>query len=113
MTPTTETAPLCQLDEIPDGHAIEVEAMVAGEPESLLVYRNGDEVSAFLNVCPHAGRRLDYAPGRFLVRNGLIICAAHGATFTAGDGHCQTGPCKGDRLRAVPVAVTHGTVHLT
>lgn len=112
MTTIADTAPLCQLDDIPDGNAIEVEAMVAGEPESLLVYRDGGQVSAFLNVCPHAGRRLDYAPGRFLVRNGLIICAAHGATFTAGDGHCQTGPCKGDRLRAVPVQVSAGSVHL-
>jgi nitrite reductase/ring-hydroxylating ferredoxin subunit len=112
MTTTADTAPLCQLDDIPDGNAIEVEAMVAGEAESLLVYRDGAQVSAFYNVCPHAGRRLDYAPGRFLVRNGLIICAAHGATFTAGDGHCQTGPCKGDRLRAVPVHVLGGSVHL-
>ena len=112
MTTTADTAPLCQLDDIPDGNAIEVEATVAGDTESLLVYRDGDQVSAFYNVCPHAGRRLDYAPGRFLVRNGLIICAAHGATFTAGDGHCQSGPCKGDRLRGVSVAVTDGTVHL-
>jgi nitrite reductase/ring-hydroxylating ferredoxin subunit len=112
MTTSTDTAPLCQLEDIPDGNAIEVEAVVAGESESLLVYRAGDQVSAFYNACPHAGRRLDYAPGRFLVRNGLIICAAHGATFTAGDGNCQTGPCKGDRLRAVPVSVTDGTVHL-
>jgi len=112
MTTTADTAPLCQLDDIPDGNAIEVEATVAGDTESLLVYRDGDQVSAFYNVCPHAGRRLDYAPGRFLVRNGLIICAAHGATFTAGDGHCQSGPCKGDRLRAVSVAVTDGKVNL-
>ena len=112
MTATADTPTLCQLDDIPDGNAIEVEAIVAGEPESLLVYRDGGEARAYLNVCPHAGRRLDYAPGRFLVRNGLIICAAHGATFAAGDGHCQTGPCKGDRLRAVPVSVVEGTVRL-
>ncbi|QWT18994.1 Rieske (2Fe-2S) protein [Bacillus sp. NP157] len=112
MTTNPDSAPLCLLEDIPDGNAIEVEALVAGEAESLLVYRDGEAVSAFYNVCPHAGRRLDYAPGRFLVRNGLIICAAHGATFTAGDGHCQTGPCKGDRLRAVPVTVSNGTVQL-
>jgi nitrite reductase/ring-hydroxylating ferredoxin subunit len=106
----TSPVPLCQLDDIPDGGAIEVEAEVAGEVESLLVYREGDRASAYYNVCPHAGRRLDYAPGRFLVRNGLIICAAHGATFTASTGDCQTGPCKGERLRAVEVAVEGGVV---
>jgi nitrite reductase/ring-hydroxylating ferredoxin subunit len=113
MTPIADTPPLCQLADIPDGNAIEVEALVDGEVESLLVYRNGDEARAYFNVCPHAGRRLDYAPGRFLVRNGNIICAAHGATFTADSGDCTMGPCRGDRLRAVPVGVLDGAVRLT
>jgi nitrite reductase/ring-hydroxylating ferredoxin subunit len=100
------------LADIPDGNAIEVEALVNLEVESLMVYRHGDEARAYFNVCPHAGRRLDYAPGRFLVRNGTIICAAHGATFTADSGDCTAGPCRGDRLRAVPVAVHDGVVRL-
>ncbi|APG03205.1 ferredoxin [Luteibacter rhizovicinus DSM 16549] len=112
MTPNTDTPPLCLLTDIPDGNAIEVEALVNHEVESLLVYRHGDEAHAYFNVCPHAGRRLDYAPGRFLVRNGTIICAAHGATFTADSGDCTAGPCRGDRLRAVPVAVHDGVVRL-
>lgn len=112
MTPNTDTPPLCLLADIPDGNAIEVEALVNHEVESLLVYRHGDEARAYFNVCPHAGRRLDYAPGRFLVRNGTIICAAHGATFTADSGDCTAGPCRGDRLRAVPLAVHDGVVRL-
>lgn len=112
MTPNADTPPLCLLADIPDGNAIEVEALVNCEVESLMVYRHGDEARAYFNVCPHAGRRLDYAPGRFLVRNGTIICAAHGATFTADSGDCTAGPCRGDRLRAVPVAVYDGVVRL-
>ena len=112
MTTPADTLPLCLLSDIPDGNAVEVEAAVQGEIESLLVYRAGEEARAYLNVCPHAGRRLDYAPGRFLVRNGLIICAAHGATFSAENGDCSTGPCRGDRLRSVPVNVVDGTVRL-
>ncbi|MDF3980551.1 Rieske 2Fe-2S domain-containing protein [Luteibacter sp. PPL201] len=104
---------LCRLDAIPDGNAIEVEALVDGETESLLVYRGGEEARAYLNVCPHAGRRLDYAPGKFLVRGGKVICAAHGATFTADDGLCEAGPCKGQSLRAVAVTVVDGDVRLT
>lgn len=113
MTATTDTAPLCLLADIPDGNAVEIEALVNGETESLLVYRHGDQARAYFNVCPHAGRRLDYAPGKFLVRSGQIICAAHGATFTADSGDCTAGPCRGDRLRSVPVAVVDGTVRLT
>lgn len=112
MTTPADTLPLCLLSDIPDGNAVEVEALVAGEVESLLVYRAGDNARAYLNVCPHAGRRLDYAPGRFLVRNGQIICAAHGATFKADSGDCITGPCRGDRLRAVAVDVVEGAVRL-
>jgi nitrite reductase/ring-hydroxylating ferredoxin subunit len=112
MTTTTPTAPLCLLTDIPDGGAIEVGSLVHGETESLLVYRHGDEARAYFNVCPHAGRRLDYAPGKFLVRHGSIICAAHGACFTADSGECTQGPCKGESLRSVAVEVTDGAVHL-
>ncbi|MGY3229237.1 nitrite reductase/ring-hydroxylating ferredoxin subunit [Luteibacter sp. HA06] len=112
MTPNADAPSLCLLADIPDGNAIEVEALVDSEIESLMVYRQGDEARAYFNVCPHAGRRLDYAPGRFLVRNGTIICAAHGATFTADSGDCTAGPCRGDRLRAVPVTVLDGAVRL-
>jgi nitrite reductase/ring-hydroxylating ferredoxin subunit len=112
MTLTADTAPLCLLADIPDGNAVDIEAIVKGEVESLLVYRSGDEARAYLNVCPHAGRRLDYAPGKFLVRNGTIICAAHGASFIADTGACTQGPCRGDRLRAVPVTVVNGEVRL-
>jgi len=112
MTTTAQATPLCQLADIPDGSAIEVEASVNGEMESLMVYRHGAEARAYLNVCPHAGRRLDYVPGKFLVRGGQIICAAHGATFTADTGDCTAGPCRGDRLRAVPVSVIDGAVRL-
>lgn len=112
MTTTPASAPLCLLADIPDGNAIEVETAVNGEVESLLVYRHGDEARAYLNVCPHAGRRLDYVPGKFLVRGGTIICAAHGASFVADSGECTQGPCRGDHLRRVAVVVTDGAVHL-
>jgi nitrite reductase/ring-hydroxylating ferredoxin subunit len=112
MTITADTSPLCLLSDIPDGNAIEIETLVNGEVESLMVYRHGDEARAYFNVCPHAGRRLDYAPGKFLVRSGQIICAAHGATFTAESGDCTAGPCRGDRLRVVAVAVIDGAVRL-
>lgn len=113
MTPISATAPLCLLADIPDGNAVEIETLVNGEIESLLVYRHGGEARAYFNVCPHAGRRLDYVPGKFLVRSGQIICAAHGATFTAESGDCTAGPCKGDRLRSVPVTVVDGAVCLS
>ena len=69
----------------------------------LLLLRRGGELRAWLNACPHAGRRLDYAPGKFLRRDDQLICAAHGATLSLDDGRCVAGPGQGGKLVAVPV----------
>ena len=107
-------APLARLAQIEDGGFLEVEAQVEGDAESLILYRAGDVVRAWLNVCPHAGRRLDWAPGKFLRnRDGHLVCAVHGATFELGNGECIAGPCRGASLRAVAVAVRDGAVFLS
>ena len=109
---------LCQLDEIPDGGATAVDALLAvdgeADPEqgSLILLRRGGEVRGYLNICPHTGRRLDYAPGKFLLKNDTLICAVHGATFNQADGLCIAGPCRGEHLREVAVQVQDGAIHL-
>ena len=108
-----QVAPLMMLDRLADGGFAEVEVILDGDAESLLLYRHGDEVRAWLNICPHAGRRLDWAPGQFLkTRDGLLVCAAHGASFELIRGECVAGPCRGDALRAVSVSVRDGAVWL-
>lgn len=105
--------PLIALQAIADAGFAEVEASIEGDAESLVLYREGDQVRAWLNICPHAGRRLDWAPGQFLrSREGHLVCAAHGASFSLADGHCVAGPCRGDRLRPVPLQVRDGQVWL-
>lgn len=108
-----QAAPLHRWDTLPDGAPVAVEAAIDGIPESLILLRAGDAVRAWLNVCPHAGRRLDWAPGRFLLsRDGHLVCAAHGASFELDGGVCVAGPCRGDALRAVAVCVDDGVVRL-
>jgi len=113
MTPgmTTRT-PLAAFDAIVDGGLLEVEGTVDGDAESLILHRDGERVRAWFNVCPHAGRRLDWAPGKFLLSDGLLVCAAHGASFELGGGECVAGPCRGESLRAVAVEVRDGGVYL-
>jgi len=104
---------LSALNDIADGGFAEVEAMIDGDAESLVLYRLGEEVRAWLNICPHAGRRLDWAPGQFLKsKDGHLVCAAHGASFELDRGDCVAGPCRGDALRAVQVQVRDGEVWL-
>ena len=103
-----------RLDEMHADTLHEVEAVLEGDAESLIVYRDpGGEVRAWLNVCPHAGRRLDWAPGEFLrSKDGMLVCAVHGATFELTGGDCVAGPCRGDCLRAVAVHCMDGEVRL-
>lgn len=105
---------LMRLEALPPDSLHEVEALLDGDAESLLLYRDaGGDVRAFLNVCPHAGRRLDWAPGKFLrAKDGLLVCAAHGASFDLGSGECMAGPCRGERLRGVDVHCVDGDVRL-
>jgi nitrite reductase/ring-hydroxylating ferredoxin subunit len=105
-------APLLAFDAIEDGGLVEIEASIDGDAESLIVHRDGERVRAWFNVCPHAGRRLDWAPGKFLRSQGLLVCAAHGASFELGGGSCVAGPCRGASLRAVALDVRDGGIYL-
>ena len=101
------------LSQIVDGGFAEIEAVIDGDAESLILHRDGESVRAWLNICPHAGRRLDWAPGEFLKsREGHLVCAAHGASFELGAGECVGGPCLGASLRAVAVLIRDGVVML-
>jgi nitrite reductase/ring-hydroxylating ferredoxin subunit len=104
---------LARLDAMPEGQPVEVEAALAGAPESLILVREGDRVVGYFNICPHAGRRLDWAPGKFLLsREGHLVCAAHGASFELPSGTCVAGPCRGDALRQVALTTEGGDVRL-
>lgn len=110
---TSRRPALIALDSIADGGFAEVEASIDGDAESLILHRVGQDVRAWMNICPHAGRRLDWAPGQFLKsREGLLVCAAHGASFELAQGECVAGPCRGESLRAIAVVVRDGQVWL-
>ena len=105
---------LAKLDDLQPCSLSAADATIDGDAESLILHRNGaGEVRAWLNVCPHAGRRLDWAPGKFLLsKEGMLVCAAHGASFDLASGDCVAGPCRGESLREVAVDVRDGEVRL-
>jgi nitrite reductase/ring-hydroxylating ferredoxin subunit len=110
MDMTTPNEILCRLEDIPDGGVLGVDPPDP-EGEPLLLARRGNSVQAWLNVCPHAGRRMDYAPGLFLVKDDKLTCAVHGATFALREaGLCVQGPCRGQSLVVVRVQVRDGLV---
>lgn len=109
----TTKDPLIRLDDWPDSDFAEAEGLVEGIHSSILLHRDGETVRGYLNTCPHAGRRLDWAPGQFLAtKDGLLVCAAHGASFRMNDGECVAGPCRGEALLSVALEVRDGAVFL-
>ena len=102
------TKALCKVHDIPDGGAIEIGVVSERDAvrDSLMLTRHGDAVRAYRNICPHAGRRLDWAPGQFLIEDDHVICTAHGAMFRLASGECVSGPCRGTDLTAVPIEIS-------
>ena len=101
---------LCRVEDIPDGAAKGFEPPPGGFI-GLFAVRRGQSVMVFVNSCPHIGVPLDWAPDRFLSRDGSrIICSTHGAEFELMTGVCTRGPCFGDRLEAVNIEIRDGTI---
>ena len=98
--------------DLAEGAVSEVEALVDGVEESLILLRVDGRALAYLNVCPHAGHRLDWSPGQFLIDQGRLVCAVHGACFERMQGLCVAGPCRGSSLRAVAIVERDGWLSL-
>ena len=79
---------------LPDGGLVEHQVLIGGERESIIVHRDGNAVRAWLNVCPHQGRRLDYVPGKFLLDRGRLVCAAHGASLATHQHDLDNSICE-------------------
>jgi nitrite reductase/ring-hydroxylating ferredoxin subunit len=104
---------LCRLDEIPDGDTKGFRLGDGEWPLRGLLVRKGALVQGFVNRCPHAGHQLSFRPDRFLTPDKtLILCQSHGALFDKDTGRCVGGPCVGEALTRVPVAVEGETVRL-
>ena len=97
---------LCHLDEIEDGGAKGFDLGPGKDPRDIFLVRQGRQVFAYVNSCPHVGTPLDWQPDRFLTADGSqIICATHGARFRIEDGYCLAGPCTGKALRTLSIRI--------
>jgi len=105
----SESRLLCRVDDIPDRGAVAAHVDSSTGGFGIVLLREGAQVFAYHNECPHAGRALDYVPGKFLVKDGRITCAVHGATFAVDSGQCLGGPCR-NGLARVPVDIVDGAV---
>ena len=103
---------LCRLDDISDPGSKGFEN-IDGE-EKFFVVRQGGEVYAYRNFCPHYGAPLDWKPDAFLsFDKDQILCSMHGALFNINDGVCTEGPCPGSALKSINITLEEGVIYLT
>lgn len=107
----TPARPLCRIDDLADGRSRGFDPLGEGR-DTMFVVRRGERLHAWRNACPHHDHaRMAWKKNEFL--NGdrtQILCAAHGALFAIEDGECTLGPCLGQRLTPVALAVRNGEV---
>jgi nitrite reductase/ring-hydroxylating ferredoxin subunit len=97
---------LCSLSDLTDPGAKGVTLAGPGGSRDIVVVRRLGHVFAYENVCPHIGTPLNFLPDRFLTGDRRhLLCSTHGALFEIPTGLCIHGPCRGQSLRSVPVAV--------
>jgi len=89
---------LCRLEEVPDGGAKGFDLGPDYEPLGIFLLRQGREIFAYVNSCPHLGTPLEMIDDQFVNEDGYILCATHGALFQPNEGVCISGPCMGEYL---------------
>ena len=113
-SPPKSLVAICSSDALETG-GLGVRFEVADESVTLpaFVVRHSEGVAAYINRCAHLALELDWDRGLFFdVDQRQLICATHGALYTADTGKCVSGPCNGTGLEALEVVEKEGTVYL-
>ncbi|WP_316190151.1 Rieske (2Fe-2S) protein [Bradyrhizobium sp. SZCCHNS2096] len=110
---------ICSINDIPSRRAMGFNLMIVEEdgtkrPWPIVVVRWGKQVFGYVNQCPHDKVNLDWERNQFLDPNGLrILCGKHGSLFEIGTGTCVDGPCKGESLTPVALALLDDDICVT
>ena len=78
---------------------------------NLIVFRKENKLYAWLNACPHDGRKLCKDPDLLLnKKKDLFQCMNHQALFDYRNGLCKDGPCEGEYLMQYPIIEENSTI---
>ena len=98
---------VCALADVADGKA----HVVRLRQFELIVVREGNAVFGYENECKHLGVGLNLLDDKEVeTKDHHMLCEFHWATYRFSDGYCVAGPCQGESLNAVPLAVRAGRV---
>lgn len=117
MTLSTELSirhQLCASQVIEErGRGFSFKVLKEGRIWPAFVIRFEGKLQGYLNVCAHAGLKLERGSGVFFSRDGQrLVCRSHGASFEPVTGLCQDGPCSGLSLIALTIEEENDNVYL-
>lgn len=108
------TIKLCHVNELddPGSKGFELEQDNGDELLLFLIKKQG-QIFGYKNKCPHGGVNLEWQKDEFLdLEKNLIQCSMHGALFQIESGRCVSGPCNGDYLDPIELAIDdEGNIH--
>ena len=108
-----EKVRICALGRLDDPGSYGFSVEFDGRRIDGFVVRRGEKWFAYRNSCPHTGAPLEWVDHRFLDRDGALIqCTTHDARFRIDTGECIFGPCPGEFLESLPIAIDGEAVYL-
>ena len=110
---TTNALLICASDEVIEGgKGVRFPLTAFGDKASGFVVRYNGKAYAYLNQCAHVPIELDWAEGEFFESSGtFLMCSTHGAIYVPESGFCAGGPCRGGRLRPIPLREVDGKIY--
>lgn len=94
----------CEFADIPQGSVVERKI----KDRSVLLYREGKEVSCVENACAHLGMPLEMGE----IENGIITCGYHGFRYELATGICLTVPEVQLKVHAIRIKGSQVEVRL-
>jgi len=97
---------VCACADVADGASRVVPFGAPPQAFELIVVRSGADVFGYVNECKHMQVALNLLDDYAVETNDHhMLCQHHYATYRFNDGYCVAGPCEGESLTAVPLAV--------
>jgi nitrite reductase/ring-hydroxylating ferredoxin subunit len=102
---------LCALNDVADGKSRVVTFGTGWDMFEVIVVRTGERVWGYVNECKHMPLPLNLLDDHAVeTAKHHMLCDHHCAAFRFSDGYCVEGPCEGQSLDAVPLAIRGGRI---